>query len=61
MQWRPPKNAGILSPKQQAALKYTGSIDVLKKVYASDGIMGWYKVYFSIVLLQPFSFCEKKT
>ncbi|KAJ3415669.1 ADP/ATP carrier protein [Chytridiales sp. JEL 0842] len=43
MQWRPPRSAEGLSAKQQAALRYTGSLDVLRKVYASDGILGWYK------------------
>ncbi|KAI8908979.1 mitochondrial carrier domain-containing protein, partial [Gorgonomyces haynaldii] len=43
MQWKPPKDADALSPKTQEALKYKSSIDILKKVYQTDGFKGWYK------------------
>ncbi|KAJ3284875.1 ADP/ATP carrier protein, partial [Blyttiomyces sp. JEL0837] len=43
MQWKPPKSAESLSEKQRKALQYHGSIDVLRKVFESDGILGWYK------------------
>ncbi|KAJ3111731.1 ADP/ATP carrier protein [Phlyctochytrium bullatum] len=43
MQWRPPKNVSGLSEKQRNAIKYNGSLDVLRKVFESDGLMGWYK------------------
>ncbi|KAI8851486.1 mitochondrial carrier domain-containing protein [Chytridium lagenaria] len=43
MQWRPPKDQKGLTEKQKNSIKYTGSIDVLKKVFESDGLMGWYK------------------
>ncbi|KAJ3220106.1 ADP/ATP carrier protein [Dinochytrium kinnereticum] len=43
MQWRPPKDVKGLSEKQRNSIKYKGSIDVLKKVFESDGLMGWYK------------------
>ncbi|KAJ3194930.1 ADP/ATP carrier protein [Irineochytrium annulatum] len=43
MQWRPPKNVAGLSEKQINSIKYSGSIDVLKKVFESDGLIGWYK------------------
>ncbi|KAI9336555.1 mitochondrial carrier domain-containing protein [Obelidium mucronatum] len=43
MQWAPPKSVSDLSETDQLSLKYKGSVDVLKKVFATDGIMGWYK------------------
>ncbi|KAJ3142590.1 ADP/ATP carrier protein [Physocladia obscura] len=43
MQWSPPKSTSDLTEKEQASLRYKGSIDVLKKVFATDGIAGWYK------------------
>ncbi|KAI9337012.1 mitochondrial carrier domain-containing protein [Zopfochytrium polystomum] len=43
MQWKPPKSADQLTEKQRKAIQYTGSIDVLRKVFASEGILGWYK------------------
>ncbi|KAJ3109787.1 ADP/ATP carrier protein [Phlyctochytrium planicorne] len=43
MQWRPPKDTTGLTEKQRNSIKYSGSLDVLKKVFESDGLMGWYK------------------
>ncbi|ORY51841.1 mitochondrial carrier [Rhizoclosmatium globosum] len=43
MQWTVPRSATDLSEKDRQSMKYTGSIDVLKKVLATDGIQGWYK------------------
>ncbi|TPX76392.1 hypothetical protein CcCBS67573_g02346 [Chytriomyces confervae] len=43
MQWAVPKSASDLSQSDRDALHYKGSVDVLKKVFATDGIKGWYK------------------
>jgi Mitochondrial carrier protein len=31
----------------KAVPKYNGALDVLKKVYRSDGLIGWYRVSLS--------------
>ncbi|KAJ3030570.1 UNVERIFIED_CONTAM: ADP/ATP carrier protein [Siphonaria sp. JEL0065] len=43
MQWAPPKSVSDLSESDRQSLKYKGSADVLRKVFATDGILGWYK------------------
>ena len=43
MQWRPPKSINQLSAKEQQMLRYKSSIDILHKVYKTDGFIGWYK------------------
>ncbi|KAJ2994751.1 ADP/ATP carrier protein [Globomyces sp. JEL0801] len=43
MQWKPSKKSlEGLTEKQRKALQYTGAVDILKKVYKSDGIKGLY-------------------
>ncbi|KAI8612273.1 mitochondrial carrier domain-containing protein [Chytriomyces sp. MP71] len=43
MQWAVPKSANDLSETDRKSLQYKGSVDVLKKVFATDGLKGWYK------------------
>ncbi|KAJ3201268.1 ADP/ATP carrier protein [Entophlyctis luteolus] len=43
MQWSPPKSLTNLTEIEQESFKYRDSIDVLKKVFATDGVAGWYK------------------
>ena len=51
MQWRPPKGINSLTEKQKESIQYKGPLDVLKKVFETDGIMGWYKVKLLFVIL----------
>jgi adenine nucleotide transporter 17 len=55
LQWKPPKDEeeddddtdNYINYNKKKAFKYerySGAIDVLQKVYKSDGILGWYKV-----------------
>ena len=41
MQWKPPVTRGEKPP---VAAQYTSSLDILRKVYAQEGLNGWYKV-----------------
>ncbi|KAJ3299347.1 ADP/ATP carrier protein [Borealophlyctis nickersoniae] len=43
MQWAPPKSVSELSEKDRQLVTYKSSIDVLKKVLSTDGVLGWYK------------------
>ncbi|KAI8807933.1 mitochondrial carrier domain-containing protein [Cladochytrium replicatum] len=44
LQWKPPAHAHTsLSDKDRERVSYKSSLDVLKKVLESDGIVGWYK------------------
>lgn len=43
MQWRPPKAASDqLTEHQRKSLEYKSSLDVLRKVFDTEGVKGWY-------------------
>jgi hypothetical protein len=46
MQWKAPKDTlKKLTKEQQEQIRYKSAIDILMKVYGTDGLKGWYKVW----------------
>lgn len=44
LQWKPSKQMQQnYTPNELSELEYNGAVDVLKKVYKSNGVKGWYK------------------
>ncbi|KXS11902.1 peroxisomal adenine nucleotide transporter 1 [Gonapodya prolifera JEL478] len=65
LQWKPSKELLESSTKEQIEkLRYKSSLDVLRKVYESDGITGWYKgmkaQIYKAVLNQAILFVTKE-
>lgn len=45
LQWKPPQQlSDSLSKEELELIKYRSAFDVLRKVYRSEGLIGWYKV-----------------
>ncbi|KAI8930291.1 mitochondrial carrier domain-containing protein [Entophlyctis helioformis] len=64
MQWRPPKDLGHLTEKEREMIQYKSSLDILRKVYKTDGFAGWYKgmstQILKAVLCQAILFVSKE-
>ncbi|KAJ3342125.1 ADP/ATP carrier protein [Gonapodya sp. JEL0774] len=65
LQWKPPKELVESGNKEQIEkLQYKSSLDVLRKVYESDGVLGWYKgmnaQIYKAVLNQAILFVTKE-
>lgn len=44
LQWKPSKALqGNLSQSDLDAIKYKSAVDVLKRVFKAEGLLGWYK------------------
>ena len=64
MQWKPPKQISKLSLSEQESIRYKSPMDVLTKVYKSEGFLGLFSglkaQILKAVLCQAFVFVTKE-